>query len=174
MMQGARVLLRPMDKADTDDVLCFRGNPEVLAQLFSDEPPTRQGHLGWLEQIQAQGVRQEFMIVERSAGRSIGTIGLNHIDPKHHRAEFGILIGDAAARGRGLAFEAGRLLLDYAYNKLGLRRLYLHVFPDNEPALHLYRKLGFIQEGILRKHVVKNGKSRDVVVMAVLRGAQRD
>jgi len=171
MMQGDRVMLRPMEKADTDDVLRMRGNPEVLAQLFSDEPPTREGHLRWLEQTQAQGVRQEFMVVERATGRSIGTIGLNHIDARHNRAEFGILIGDAKARGKGLASEASRLLFDYAFNKLGLHRLYLHVFPDNKPALHLYRKLGFIQEGLLRRHVVKNGEHRDVVVMALLRGA---
>jgi len=71
MMQGDRVMLRPMEKTDTDDVLRMRSNPEVLAQLFSDEPPTRESHRRWLEQIQAQGVRQEFMIVERATGRSI-------------------------------------------------------------------------------------------------------
>ena len=171
MIQGDRVLLRPMEKADTDDVLRMRSVPDMLAQLFSDEPPTREGHLRWLEQIQAQGTRQEFMMIERAKGLSIGTAGLDHIEHKHRRAEFGILIGDAEARGKGLAFEAGRLLLEYAFNKLGLHRVYLHTFPDNEPALHLYRKLGFIQEGLLRHHVLKNGQHRDVIVMAVLRGA---
>lgn len=171
MMQGDRVLLRPMEKTDADDVVRMRSAPEVLAQLFSDEPPTRESHLRWFEQMQIQGIRQEFMIVERETGRSIGTVGLNHIDPNHRRAEFGILMGDEEARGKGLAFEASRLLLDYAFNKLGLYRLYLHVFPDNEPALHLYRKIGFVQEGLLRQHVFKNGQHRDVVVMALLRGA---
>lgn len=171
MMQGDRVLLRPMEKTDADDVVRMRSAPEVLAQLFSDEPPTRESHLRWFEQMQIQGIRQEFMIVERETGRSIGTVGLNHIDPNHRRAEFGILMGDEEARGKGLAFEASRLLLDYAFNKLGLYRLYLHVFPDNEPALHLYRKIGFVQEGLLRQHVFKNGQHRDVGVMALLRGA---
>jgi len=171
MMQGDRVLLRPMDKTDTDDVLRMRSLSDVLAQLFSDEPPTRDGHLRWIEQIQAEGTRQDFMIVERSTGRSIGTIGLNHIDSKHRRAEFGILIGETEARGKGLAFDAGGLLLEYAFNKLELQRLYLHVFPDNKSALRLYQKLGFVEEGTLRQHVIKNGRPRDVVVMAVLRGA---
>lgn len=170
MMQGDFVALRPMERADTDDVLCMRSDPEVLAQLFTEETLTREGHLRWLEQMLAQGTRQEFMIVERVNGRSIGTIGLNHIDPKHRRAEFGILIGNAEARGKGLAFEASRLLLDYAFNKVGLHRVYLHAFADNEPALHLYRKIGFVQEGLLRQHVLKNGQYRDVVVMAFLQG----
>lgn len=168
MMQGDRVMLRPMEPEDTDDVIRMRNNPDVLAQLFSDKPLTREEHLQWLDQIRAQGTRQEFLIVERASGLSAGTIGLNHIDCKHRRAEFGILIGDTEARGKGLASEASRLLLDYAFNKLGLHRIYLYAFPDNKQAVHLYRKLGFVQEGLLQRHVVKNSEHRDVIVMAII------
>jgi len=167
-MQGDRVMLRPMETADTDDVLRMRNNPDVLAQLFSDKFLTREEHLQWLDQILAQGTRQEFMIVELASGLSAGTIGLDHIDFKHRRAEFGILIGDTEARGKGLASEASRLLLDYAFGKLGLHRIYLYSFSDNKPALCLYRKLGFVMEGLLQGHVVKNGERRDVIVMAMI------
>lgn len=168
-MRSDRVLLRPMEKCDTDDVLRMRSRPEVLAELFTDEPPTRETHLRWLERIQKEGTRQEFMIVDCSTGLNIGTIGLDHIDSRHGRAEFGVLIGEVEARGKGLALEAGQLLLDYAFNKLGLRRLYLHAFPENKPALRLYRKLGFSEEGLLHWHVIKNGRPRNVVVMAIVR-----
>ena len=171
MIQGDRVTLRPMGRADTEDVLRLRGNPDVMAQLFSDEPPTRDEHMRWLDQVQSVGDRQEFMIVERETNRSIGTVGLSRIDLRHRRAELGILIGQSEARGKGLAFESSRLLLDYAFNTLGLHRVFLHMFVNNEPALHLYRKLGFIQEGILHQHAFKNGRFQDVVVMALLKGA---
>ena len=170
MIHGDRVVLRSMEPADTDDVLRMRSAPEVVAQLFTEKPMTRDGHLSWLEQITAQGIRQEFMIVEHVSGQSIGTVGLSHIDTTHRRAEFGILIGQAEARRKGRAFEAGRLLLDYAFNKLGLHRVFLHVFADNEPAIRLYRKLGFVEEGLLRQHVFKNGRYRDVVVMGMHQG----
>ena len=168
-MQGERVILRPMEKSDADDVVRMRQDPAVLEQLFSNQAPTRKSHLRWFQQIQADGTRQEFMIIEGATGRCIGTIGLNHIVPEHHRAEFGIMIGDAETYGKGLAFEASQLLLDYAFNKLGLHRVCLHMFSDNKPARYLYRKLGFVQEGVLKQHVCKNGEYRDVVVMAVLR-----
>lgn len=169
MMQGERVILRPMEKFDTDDVVRMRQDRAVLAQLFSDNPSTRESHLQWFEKMQAEGTRQEFMIVNRVTNRSVGTIGLSNIVIEHHRAEFGILIGDAKILGKGLAFEASELLLDYAFNKLGLRRVCLHMFSDNKPARGLYQKLGFIQEGTLKQYVYKNGEYRDVVVMALLR-----
>jgi len=109
------------------------------------------------------------MIVERTSGRSVGTIGLSHIERTHRRAEYGILIGEPGARGKGLAAEASRLLLDYAFRVLGLVRVYLHVFHDNEAAIRLYERVGFAREGLLRRHVSKRGRSRDVVVMAAVR-----
>jgi putative acetyltransferase len=47
--------------------------------------------------------------------------------------------------------------------------VYLHVFPDNEAAIRLYERVGFAREGVLRRHVSKRGRSRDVVVMAAVR-----
>jgi len=169
MIIGDLIQVRPMLLADTDDVIRMRSEASVLSQLFSAAPPTREEHLGWLERIQKQEDRQEFVIVERRTGRTIGTIGLSNIDRRHQRAEFGILIGASDARGKGFALEASQLLLDYAFNKLGLHRIYLFVFPENEAAIQLYQKLGFQQEGLLHQHVFKDDRFRDVVVFALLR-----
>jgi len=174
MIEGESVQLRPMQVSDTDDVIRMRRAPEVLAQLFSNEAPTREEHLRWLERIHEQVDREEFVIVERATDSSIGTVGLSNIDRRHRHAQYGILIGAIDARGKGLAFEASRLILGYAFDKLGLQRVYLYVFADNEQALHLYRKVGFEEEGRLRQHIYKNGRFRDVLVMAILREEKRD
>ena len=168
MIEGPRVSLRRMTVEDTDTVLRFRSDANVLMQLFSDAPPTREMHLRWLADVEAGGDRREFMIVERESGRAVGTIGLSQIDRRHRRAEYGVLIGEPAARGKGLAAEASRLLLRYAFGELGLHRVFLHVLAENEPALRLYERLGFKTEGCLRQHVSKAGRLRDVIVMAVL------
>lgn len=172
MISGERVLLRPLDERDTEDVLRWRAQPEMLARLFADVPPTRADHLAWLERMRAQRDRQEFVIVDRAGDRPVGTIGLSHIDLRYRRAEYGILIGEPDARGKGMAAEASRLLLDHAFGPLGLHRVYLHVLSDNEPALRLYRELGFELEGRLRDHVWKGARFRDVVVMGLVRRAR--
>ena len=171
MIDGERVRLRPMADGDTDEVVRMRSEPDVLGQLFSAAPPTRESHRRWLDAVRASDDRQEFMIVDRVSGRSVGTIGLSHIDRRHRRAEYGILIGEADARGKGLASEASRLLLDHAFRTLALNRVYLHVFSDNEPAIRLYERVGFRREGVLRGHVYKDGRFRDVVVMGALGSA---
>ena len=168
MIEGERVRLRRMGREDAGDVVRMRADPEVQAQLFSERPPTLEEHLRWLAGVEARGDRHEFMIVERTSGRSVGTIGLSHIDPANRRAEYGVLIGEPGARGKGLAAEASRLLLEYAFETLGLHRVYLQVLVRNEDALRLYRRVGFQPEGVLRQHVRKGSEFFDVAVMAVL------
>jgi UDP-4-amino-4,6-dideoxy-N-acetyl-beta-L-altrosamine N-acetyltransferase len=168
VIEGERVLLRRMSREDAADVVRMRAEPGVQAQLFSAGPPTIEEHLRWLADMEARGDRHEFMIVERASGRSVGTIGLSHIDRVNRRAEYGVLIGESGARGKGLAAEASRLLLGYAFGTLGLRRVYLHVFARNADALRLYRRVGFQPEGVLRQHVRKGDEFLDVALMAVL------
>jgi UDP-4-amino-4,6-dideoxy-N-acetyl-beta-L-altrosamine N-acetyltransferase len=168
VIEGERVLLRRMSREDAADVVRMRAEPEVQTQLFSARPPTMAEHLRWLADVEARGDRHDFMIVERASGRSIGTIGLSHIDRVNGRAEYGVLIGEPGARGKGLAAEASRLLLAYAFGTLKLRRVYLHVFARNADALRLYRRVGFQPEGVLRQHVRKGDEFLDVAVMAVL------
>ena len=168
MIEGERVLLRRMSREDAADVVRMRADLEVQAQLFSARPPTMDEHLRWLAETEARDDRHEFMIVERTSGRSVGTIGLSHIDRVNRRAEYGVLIGEADARGKGLAAEASRLLLTYAFGTLGLRRVYLHVLARNVDALRLYRRVGFQPEGVLRRHVRKGDEFLDVTVMAAL------
>ncbi|KAF9077642.1 acyl-CoA N-acyltransferase [Rhodocollybia butyracea] len=70
--------------------------------------------------------------------------------------------------GLGYGSEALRWLVDYSFRELGLHRLMLNVFCYNEAAVKLYKKAGFIEEGILRKASWSDGKWQDVFAMAIL------
>jgi UDP-4-amino-4,6-dideoxy-N-acetyl-beta-L-altrosamine N-acetyltransferase len=157
-----------MTAADTDDVVRLRSEPSAHAQLFSNTPPTPNEHRRWLADVDARGDRHEFVIVALETNRVVGTIGLSHIDRRHRRAEYGVLLGEPEARGKGYAADASRLLLRYAFEDLRLQRVFLHVFADNAPALRLYERLGFKTEGCLRQHLVKDGRPRDVLIMGLL------
>ena len=62
-------------------------------------------------------------------------------------AEYQIFIGEKDYWGRGVAVEASRQILNYAFETKGLKYVYLNVREDNERALRLYKKLGFIPQG---------------------------
>ena len=169
MIVGGVTQLRPLRHDDAERVVRWRNEPFVAEQMFSP-PPTLEDHLRWFEGLSKNKTREEFIICERDEEATpVGTIGLSAIDRYHKRAEYGIVIGERTALGRGLASDASRLILTYAFDNLGLNRVFLHLFHDNVRALRLYERLGFMSEGVLRKHAMRRGDFVDVIVMGLLR-----
>lgn len=79
----------------------------------------------------------------------VGNIQLSCINHQHRNAMLGILLG-REFKGKGYAFNACALLIKHAFTILNLHRIYLVVIEGNKPAIALYEKLGFIQEGVDR------------------------
>jgi RimJ/RimL family protein N-acetyltransferase len=125
----------------------------------------------WLRQRQAPSQEQvSLAICERSNSQHIGNIYLQNIDWIARHAELAIFIGSQDHRSKGYGQAAVRLLLDYAFRELNLRRVLLYVLADNEPAIHVYEKCGFQVEGRLPSHVYKCGSFKDVLIMGVCAG----
>jgi len=60
-------------------------------------------------------------------------------------------------------------MIDHAFHNLELRRIELGVLKNNIPAIKLYEKTGFVQEGMKRKSNYKNGKYLNLITMGLLR-----
>ena len=82
------------------------------------------------------------------------------------RAEFQIIISPDF-QGKGLATRAARLAMDYGFTVLNLYKLYLIVDKENEKAIHIYRKLGFMVEGELIHEFFINGEYRNTIRMCL-------
>lgn len=70
---------------------------------------------------------------------------------------------------KGYAFEAWSLLLEYAFEALGLRKIIAGAVVDNVPSMAVLEKLGFQVEGTLRQEFVMNGECRDAVGFGLLK-----
>ncbi|MBI2867399.1 MAG: GNAT family N-acetyltransferase [Chloroflexi bacterium] len=101
--------------------------------------------------------------VDTAEGRHIGNCMLYDIDHIRGQAELGIMIGDKSYWDKGWGAQALRLLLEYAFLTLGLRRVYLHTLEWNSRAQRAFEKVGFTATG--RTH--RNGQQ--FMVMEVLR-----
>ncbi len=177
------IVLRPMTEADTDRIVSWRNSDAVRNNFIYREPFTRQSHTKWIETMVNTGRVVQMMICERDIsieggsretgeGRPVGSVYIRDIDNAHHKGEYGIFIGEADARGRGIGTAAARLMIRYAFEVLGLHKLFLRVFADNARAIGSYEKAGFKREAYLRDEVCIDGIYRDIVLMAVINGRE--
>lgn len=107
----------------------------------------------------------DFTIYERASGQAIGSTYLHDIDFRNGTAEFGIVIGEAGARGKGYGTETARLMLAYAFATLGMRNVMLRVYAFNRAGLRAYEKAGFRAFATRRQCHLIGGTLWDVILM---------
>lgn len=175
MIKGRRVTLRAIERDDIPSIHAINNDVEVELAGGGDPPwpqSLAQAYADY-DRRAAEGGRDgnshgvTFGI--EADGQLIGFCGLNQRDPFAGTAELGITIGNKAYWGRQYGREALRLLVDYGFDLLNLRRIYLRVHGRNERGIRAYRACGFVEEGRLRQHVWSNGAYDDLLYMAIMR-----
>lgn len=97
-------------------------------------------------------------IFPNDSPEAIGTVTLQKIDRNNGGAEFGIMVGDKDHWGKGASSEAIRLVVEFAFNTLGLRRLSAGTYSKNHGMNFTLKKMGFVIEGKIRQaFLVKSG-----------------
>jgi len=97
----------------------------------------------------------------------LGTVSLRRYI-RDRRAELGYWLAQPAW-GHGFATEAATVVIDFGFRELGLARIYAQVIADNRASLRVLDKLGMVNEGVKRQHVVKARRLHDVVLYGLLR-----
>ncbi len=170
LIESESVLLRPITLEDTPLIVRWRNTESVRRNFIFREPFTAEMHTRWMQTRVASGEVLQFIIVDRESGQSVGSVYFRDVDKKNRSAEYGIFIGEEAARGKGLGSETARVFTDYGFRELGLHRISLRLLADNTQAEKSYRNAGFEREGLFRDMVLLDGEYRDVLFMAKLSG----
>ncbi len=166
---GKNVTLRPITIEDTKDIVRWRNSEEVRKYFLDRSDITEQSHNNWLKNKVFTGEVAQFVITLSSSGDSLGTTFIKDLDFTSKKGEFGIFIGETDQRGKGVGFEATRLITEYGFDVLGLNKVYLRVIANNHRAVATYKRVGYSIDGTLRKEVYDNGKYEDVVIMSMLK-----
>ncbi len=110
----------------------------------------------------------QFNLVACIDEQVIGYLGL-HTFPNHprrrHVGQLGMAVRDDV-QGQGAGTALLHAALELADRWLNLQRIELEVYVDNEPALHLYQKSGFVIEGAMSRFAYRDGQYVDVYLMA--------
>lgn len=170
MLYGEKIILRKMKSEDTEDIIRWRNQDFVRRNFIYQKPFTKEGHIQWISSMIETGKAIQFMIIDSSSDKPVGSVYFRDIDREHNKAEYGIFIGEEDALGRGFGTEAARLALNYAFEELRLHKVFLRVFAENTAAVKSYEKAGFKQEAYLRDEVCIDGEYKDMLLMAVISG----
>jgi diamine N-acetyltransferase len=130
--------------------LGWRNQDAIRRWFVHSEVIALADHRAWFARYEDRDDDFLFIIEEtRDLHKPVGQVGLYRIEAVRGSAEFGrLLIGEADARGKGLAQKATALVLDFAFCSLGLQEVLLEVLPENEPAKAVYRRCGFVPTGL--------------------------
>lgn len=112
---------------------------------------------------------QGFFIYHKESKRYLGTVKLDKIDFFRKSAEFGIMIGEKDFKGKKIGSYSMELVLKYAFEVLGLNRIWGGTDSNNLAMRNLFIRCGFIQEGELREHSYINGKYSNGMLYGLLK-----
>ncbi|MFM7309321.1 MAG: GNAT family N-acetyltransferase [Flavobacteriales bacterium] len=170
-LEGQRVFLRALSSGDVGDrYLSWLNDEETTRGLASGIFPTTLAELN--EFVQRSTANRNIVmlaICDQSNGLHIGNIKLDQFDWVSRTCELGILIGDKNYWGKGIGHEVCSLVLNYAFEDLNIRKVSLAVYANNPAAIKLYHKLGFQEEGRLRKHIFEGGTYHDKYFMGLFK-----
>ncbi|KAH8998699.1 acyl-CoA N-acyltransferase [Lactarius akahatsu] len=167
MFETHRLVLRAFRPSDADIMLEFMNDVEVQSQTTLDAvvPRTEKWKENPQKWAETPGL---YVVVElKETGEMMGSLSLNTGVPKNRDATFGIALG-RKFMGKGYGTEAMKWAVGYGFKELGLHRVQLTVHETNERAIAAYRKVGFVEEGRLRKGLWKGGKFIDIILMSIL------
>ena len=165
---GPRVRLRPWRADDVDAVFAACQDAEIQRWTQVPVPYVRGDAEEFVSSIAADTWARGgglFAVEPRDGGPLMGSIGL--FPPSDSYAEAGYW---TALRGRrqGFTAEALRVLTAWAFDDLGLRRVELHVDPENAGSRGVAERAGFRAEGVVRQRFLHRGRPSDVVLYARL------
>ena len=170
MIEGQRVVLRPVEEDDLPLILRWQNHPEVWWYMDYEQPFSLED----IREDEAQSRAEGFPFVITVDGRPIGRIGLNGFRRRDRICSLYLYIGEPAYWGSGYARDALMALLRHAFDRFDLHQVELWTLAANDRVIRVYERCGFRREASLRDRSFKDGVFVDRVVMSVTRAEFAD
>ena len=169
VMAGSSFTLRELRAEDAPSLLAMLTTEEV-ARFISPPPTTVEGFerfIMWTQRERQAGNYACFAIVPQGMTTAIGIFQVRSLEPGFGTAEWGFAMG-SAFWGTGIFTEGARLVLDFAFDVIGAQRLEARAAVANGRGNGALRKIGAVQEGLLRRSFQRNGQHHDQVLWGIL------
>lgn len=170
-LKTERLLLRELRAGDENDIHEYASDPEVV-RLMIWGPNTREATQEFLaraleQQMQWPRPNVGLAIELKSEQRLIGSIELRAHEDANRTADFGYVL-NRRYWGRGYMTESARAVLDIAFRRLNLHRVWATCDARNRKSYRVMEKLGMRREGLQVKNTCEKGEWRDTCLYAIL------
>ncbi len=161
-MEDKKIRLRALEPEDLDFLYEMENDESLWEVGCTNVPYSRQVLLDYITTATADIYtdKQVRLIVENELQEAVGIIDLMNFDPRHQRAELGIVI-KKEHQHQGLAQLAIRLLMQYASNVLHLHQIYAIVAESNQNAVKMLEVIGFQGDKLLKGWLNKGSGYED-------------
>ena len=170
-LTGERIYLRAYKTSDAQALSDMTARDEIYRTTYNIQRDFDVAHARWWIKFNANcrrtGTSYEFGIFENGTDRLIGNIGIVNVNSRCHHATLAYFI-HPDMWNQGIATEAGKVILDYAFSRLGLNRVGAVCMVDNAASRRVLDKLGFEFEGVARQEIMKDGIYYDVAHYGLL------
>jgi RimJ/RimL family protein N-acetyltransferase len=169
VLTGTGFTLRELRVSDAASLLAMLTTEEV-SRFISPPPTTVEGFerfILWAQRERQAGNYACFAVVPAGLTTAVGIFQVRSLEPGFATAEWGFAIG-SAYWGTGVFIDGARLVLDFAVDVIGTRRLEARACVANGRGNGALRKVGAVQEGILRRSFLRNGQYHDQVLWGIL------
>jgi RimJ/RimL family protein N-acetyltransferase len=172
-LENSRVRLRPLEVSDFDALKQIAFDADIWRYLTTPPPQDNMALAAYLAQAlkdRAAGRRYPFAIIDLETGRLAGSTSYCSFALQDHRLEIGHTWLGKDFQRNGVNRAAKHLLLKYAFGELGCERVELKTDARNHQSQEAMRRMGAVQEGTLRSHMIaQDGHRRDSVYFSILR-----
>ena len=169
VLTGSNFTLRELRVEDAPSLLAMLTTEEV-ARFISPPPTTVEGFerfIKWTHRERQAGSYACFAIVPKGLTTAIGIFQVRSLEPGFGTAEWGFAMG-SEFWGSGFFVEGARLVLDFAFDVIGVSRMEARAATANGRGNAALRKIGAVQEGVLRRSFLRNGIHYDQVLWGIL------
>lgn len=166
-LENDQILLRPISEQDIPSLKLLCSDPKMW-YWFTFDLSTDGGFSNWVQPA-ISGQRHQFVVIEKSTGNICGSTAFGSYSPRDERIEIGWTWLGKEFQGTGINQQMKKLMLEYCFESLNLKRVEIKTDVLNLPARYALLKLGATEEGVLRSHTLMvNGRRRDTIYYSVL------
>jgi RimJ/RimL family protein N-acetyltransferase len=169
VLEGSKVTLRDLEITDAPSLLAMLTTEEV-SRFISPPPTTVEGFerfITWARAERAAGRYACFAVVPQGMTTAVGLFQVRQLEPGFVTAEWGFALG-SNFWGTGMFMDGAHMVVNFAIETLGVQRLEARAAVANGRGNGALRKLGAVQEGVLRRSFLKNGRHLDQMLWSIL------